>query len=195
MRADSAKDAQINQKAAYTGRSRKALSGFIAFTDCTEQQIPRPENRRRRKVSYSGKKKRHTVKTQIMVNNQGVIIHKTGHKKGGRHDYYIYKKDHPVTPKQVVNVFDLGYLGVERDYPEQLSSLPYKKKKDQELSAEEKECNKSHSKKRIVIEHTICRMKKYRILGDIFRNRLRNYDRVSDIVSGLVNYRILTSSF
>ena len=88
-------------------------------------------------------------------------------------------------------MFDLGYLGVEKDYPEQLSSLPYKKKKNQELSAEEKECNKSHSRKRIVIEHTICRMKKYRILADIFRNKLRKYNRVSDIVSGLVNYRIM----
>jgi hypothetical protein len=38
-------------------------------------------------------------------------------------------------------------------------------------------------------------MKKYRILGDIFRNGLKKYDKVSDIVSGLVNYRILASSF
>ena len=93
-------------------------------------------------------------------------------------------------------MFDLGYLGVEKDYPEQLSSLPYKKKKNQELSAEEKECNKSHSKKRMVIEHTICRMKKYRIIIEkVFRNRLRKYNWVSDILSGLVNYRALASSF
>jgi len=130
-----------------------------------------------------------------MVNNRGIIIHKTKHKKGHRHDYDIYKKNHPAAPKQVVSVFDLGYLGVGKDYPEQLSSLPYKKKKDQGLSAEQKERNKSHSRKRMVIEHTICRMKKYRIMGDIFRNRLRKYNRVSDIVSGLVNYRILASSF
>ena len=169
----------------------KYFPGFMAFIDSTEQQIPRPENRRRRKAYYSGKRKRHTVKTQLMVNNQGVIIHKTKHKKGHRHDYDIYKKNHPVTPCNIANVFDLGYLGVEKDYPEQLSSLPYKKKKDLELSAEEKERNKSHSKRRIVIEHTICRMKKYRILADVFRNKLRKHDRVSDIVSGLVNYRIM----
>ncbi len=82
----------------------------------------------RRKTYYSGKKKRHTVKTQLMVNNYGIIIHKTNHKKGHRHDYSIYKKNHPVTPKQVVNVFDLGYLGVEKDFPEQISSLPNRKK-------------------------------------------------------------------
>jgi DDE superfamily endonuclease len=109
--------------------------------------------------------------------------------------YSIYKKNHPVTPKQVVNVFDLGYLGVEKDFPEQISSLPNRKKRSQkDLSHEEKECNRNHhSRKRIVIEHTICRLKKYRIMGDIFRNRLRKYNRVSDIVSGLVNYRALSS--
>jgi hypothetical protein len=167
--------------------------GFIAFTDCTEQQIQRPKNKERRKTYYSGKKKRHTIKNQLMVNNPGLIIHKVNHKKGKRHDYDIYKKNHPVTPYHVVSVFDPGYLGVGKDYPGQLSSLPHKKKKDQELSAEEKECNKSHSKKRIVIEHTICRMKKYRILADVFRNKLGKHDRVSDIVSGLVNYRIMNS--
>ncbi len=44
--------------------------GFMAFTDCTEQQIPRPVDKNKRKMYYSGKKKKHTVKTQIMVNNR-----------------------------------------------------------------------------------------------------------------------------
>jgi hypothetical protein len=107
--------------------------------------------------------------------------------------YSIYKKNHPVTPKQVVNVIDLGYLGIEKDFPEQLlSALPYKKKRNCELSAEEKEYNKMHSRKRIVIEHAICRFKKVqRIMSDIFRNRLRKYNRILDIVAGLVNYRIM----
>ena len=150
----------------------KIFPGFLSFIDCTEQQIPRPKNKTRRKAYYSGKKKRHTVNTQLMVNNQGIIIHKTGHKKGKRHDYNIYKNNHPVTPKQVVSVFDLGYLGVEKDFPDQKSSLPNKKKRNQELSQEEKEYNQNHSKKRIVIKYTICRMKKHRIMGYIFRNSL-----------------------
>src|SRR4051794_38182118 len=142
---------------------------------------------------YSGKKKKHTIKNQIMVNNRDYILHKIAHKKGKRHDYDIYKENHPVIPKQVVTVFDLGYLGIEKDFPNQLSSLPKRKKRNQEggLSMEEKDYNKSHSKKRIVIEHAICRLKKYRILSDVFRNRLRKYNKVSDIVSGLVNYRIM----
>jgi hypothetical protein len=166
--------------------------GFMAFIDSTEQQIPRPIDNKRKRMFYSGKKKRHTIKTQIMVNNHGLIIHKSGCKKGRRHDYDIYKKNHSVTPKQVLNVFDLGYLGVEKDFPEQLSSLPKRKKRNQgELSQQEKETNKSHSKRRIVIEHTICRVKKYRIMSDVFRNKLRKYDKISDIVSSLVNYRVM----
>jgi hypothetical protein len=165
--------------------------GFLAFTDSTEQQIPRPKDKRICKTYYSGKKKRHTIKNQLVVNNQGYIVHKANHKKGRRHDYDVYKKNHPITPKDVVNVFDLGYLGVEKDFPEQLSALPYKKKRNQELSQEEKEYNKLHSKKRIVIEHTICRLKKYRIQSDIFRNKLRKYNKISDVVAGLINYRIM----
>ncbi|MEM2760416.1 MAG: hypothetical protein QXU32_06190 [Nitrososphaerales archaeon] len=41
----------------------KYFPGFKAFIDSSEQEIPRPMNRRRRKSYYSGKKKRHTVKT------------------------------------------------------------------------------------------------------------------------------------
>src|SRR6478672_7925421 len=62
----------------------KYFPGFLAFTDSTEQQIPRPIDKRRRTVYYSGKKKKHTIKTQLMVNNHGFVIHKLGYKKGSR---------------------------------------------------------------------------------------------------------------
>jgi hypothetical protein len=66
----------------------KYFPGFLAFTDCTEQQIPRPIDRERKKIFYSsGKKKRHTVKNQITVNSRGYILHKVCYKKGRRHDY------------------------------------------------------------------------------------------------------------
>jgi hypothetical protein len=67
----------------------KYFPGFLAFIDSTEQQqIPRPVDRERKKIFYSGKKKRHTVKNQITVNNhRGYIFHKIGYKKGRKHDY------------------------------------------------------------------------------------------------------------
>ena len=106
--------------------------GFLAFLDSTEQQISRPVDNKR-KVYYSGKKKRHTIKTQLMVNNHGIVIHKLRYKKGRMHDYDIYKKNRLITSKQVLNVFDLGYLGIEKDFPEQLSALPNRKKRNLDL--------------------------------------------------------------
>src|SRR5205085_1266548 len=61
----------------------KYFPGFMAFIDSTEQQIPRPIDNKRKKIFYSGKKKRHTVvKTQVMVSKNGTIIHKVDYKKG-----------------------------------------------------------------------------------------------------------------
>jgi hypothetical protein len=66
-----------------------------------------------------------------MVNNhRGYILHKIGYKKGRKHDYKVYKKNHPVVPKQVVTVVDLGYLGIETDFPEQLSSHYHVKRRE-----------------------------------------------------------------
>ena len=170
----------------------KYFPGFLAFTDCTEQPIPRPKNKRKGRLYYSGKKKKHTVKNLYTTNQEGLIAYKTKHKqRGRRHDYRIYKKNRPYLPKDVMSLYDLGFLGVEKDFPEQWSCLPIKKGKDHELTVEQKEYNKNHSAKRIVIEHVICRLKKYRIMNDVFRNRLRKYDKISDIVSGLINYRIM----
>ena len=54
----------------------KYFPGFMAFIDSIEQQIPRPIDNKRRETFYLGKKKMHTVvKTQLIVNNQGFIIH------------------------------------------------------------------------------------------------------------------------
>ncbi len=111
-----------------------------------------------------------------MVNKNEIILYKIKHKQiGKRHDYKIYKMNHPVTPKEVENVLDLGFLGVEKDYPEQISSLPIKKKRGQDLILEEKKYNRIHSKKRIIIEMPFIDKKVY---DDeyVFRNRLRKYE-------------------
>ena len=106
MFANSAKIYPITKRLQTKEAVEKYFPGFLAFTDCTEQQIPRPVDNKRRNAYYSGKKKRHTVKNQITVNNRGYILHKIRHKKGRKHDYDIYKKNYTVTPKQVVTVVD-----------------------------------------------------------------------------------------
>ena len=174
--------------------------GFKAFLDATEQEIPRPRDKGKRRTHYSGKKKRHTVKTQITVNADGLILHKTPHARGSRHDYALFKWRHPRLPDEVCLGLDLGYEGVQKDYPGLNSLVPYKRRspgrgkrgvKAKELSCEQKVFNRWLSGERVVVEHTISRMKKFRIMAHEFRNRLKHYDAMTDIVCGLVNLRIL----
>lgn len=173
--------------------------GFKAFLDATEQEIPRPKAKRKQKTHYSGKKKKHTVKTQITVNQNGLIVHKTAHVRGSTHDYALYKHSHPDLPDNVQLGLDLGYKGIETDYPKLFCVLPFKRKnpgrgkrgmKGPELSPEQKAFNKDLSKERVVVEHTFSRLKKFHIWADEFRNRLKHYDKATDIVCGLVNFRI-----
>ena len=68
-----------------------------------------------------------------MVNNhRGYILHKTNHKKGRKHDYDIqYKEESSCHPqKKLLMYLILDISVVEKDFPEQLSALPYKKKRN-----------------------------------------------------------------
>ena len=88
----------------------RCFPGFMAFIDCTKQPILRPIDNRIRKTCYSGKKERHTEKTQLLVNDQGIIIHKLRHKVGQKHDYDIYKKNHPSFQKRLLMYLTLDIL-------------------------------------------------------------------------------------
>ena len=63
--------------------------------------------------------------------------------------------------------------------------------KAQELTAEQKAFNSRLSRDRIVVEHTFSRLKKFHIWAGEFRNRLKHYDMMTDVVCGLFNFRIM----
>jgi hypothetical protein len=96
--------------------------------------------------------------------------------------------------------FDRGYQGVRNYFPDLNCAVPFKKgspgrghrgEKAPGLTPEQKAYNKRLSKARVVVEHTISRVKKSDIFGTEFRNRLKRYDVMTDLVCGLVNFRIL----
>jgi len=75
----------------------------MVFIDRTEQPIPRPpKNKKKRRLFYSGKKKRHTVKNLYIVNQEGLINYKAKHKqRGKKHDCNVYKINRPAdTPRE-----------------------------------------------------------------------------------------------
>jgi hypothetical protein len=71
--------------------------------------------------------------------------------------YWVYKKSRPITLKEVINVFDLGYLPWRRKgFPGTAIIHTYnRKKRNLNYFVEEKEYNKNNSRKKILIEHTI----------------------------------------
>lgn len=162
-----------------------------AIVDASEQPIPRPKDKRKRRTHYSGKRKRHTVGNQYTVNLNCEIIHKPAHYPGRNHDYSIFKRKHPTLHGLLQTFADLGYKGMENDFQDMNPVIPYKKQGNKnQLTVLQKEFNRNHRRIRVVVEHAISRIKKFGIMRDVFRNRLCRYDRISDIVCGLVNFKI-----
>jgi len=64
----------------------------MAFTDADLEEVPRPKDEKKRKDFYSGKKKRHTIKTQIANNKKGLIVHISKSVEGKNHGYALFKE-------------------------------------------------------------------------------------------------------
>lgn len=164
--------------------------------DGTEQVTQRPSGKKRQKPYYSKKRKRHTLKTQIVVTISGRVLLLSDSVPGGRvHDYSLLKRSRVMErlPKEVIKRVDLGYQGIETDYPDHVVVIPKKKPPKQDLTPAQKRSNRKKAKKRIVVEHTLAHMKQFQVLAQTYRNRRgknnQNYNRKIKIVAGLVNLR------
>jgi DDE superfamily endonuclease/Helix-turn-helix of DDE superfamily endonuclease len=157
------------------------------FVDATEQPVHRPERKQRR--SYSGKKKRHTAKHQIVVTRkrkrpgekQKVRIKAVSKAARGRvHDKKVYDRSRLRIPPGVPKSGDSGYQGSDL-------RVPKKKPRKGQLSDEERRANRRLAKERIVAEHGIGKMKIWRIAADRYRNPLRRHTVMMKNVAGLHN--------
>lgn len=144
--------------------------------DATEQ-----ETEKRDGSGYSGKKKKQTVKTQIVVTPEGKIKSVSKSIKGNIHDKKLYDQTKFYTDKKVTKKSDLGYVGTE-------CQTPIKKPKGKYLTPEQKRYNQQFSKERIIVEHIIAHLKKFRILSYKFRNRISSYNLIFKNIAGLRNF-------
>ena len=164
------------------------------LVDATEQPIQRPSKKSKRKKYHSGKKKRFTIKTQLAVNKQGLILHLNNSVPGRKHDYKVFQEsDLPdIIPKQSKCYLDSGYQGIQKDYPDLNSVIPFKRTRNhKKLTRSEKIQNKKQRKVRVKVEHVISRLKKYNVLSHIYRNSLQNYNSTIRFVVNIVNFRTL----
>ena len=113
------------------------------IVDVTEQSIQRPL--KRQKVYYSGKKKRHTLKTEIQITGKSEIIRVSKPYPGSRHDFDIRKSEKPIS-KDIRVWADSGYQGLENTHPK--ARIPYKRSKLKPLSSFQKQYNRELSKAR-----------------------------------------------
>ena len=160
--------------------------------DATEQQIARPKDKRNKKKYYSGKKKRHTIKTQLLIElHSGKILDISSPFPGRVHDYTIFKetKLSDKIPPDSPLYLDKGYDGATKDFPDHHIIIPKKANRWHKLSKKDRLENRKIGRKRIKVEHAILKCKQFKMLSYIFRHPLQNYGRKFRIIAGLVNFK------
>lgn len=160
-------------------------------TDATEQQCYRATSYDEQKKYYSGKKKQHSIKTQITASKSGRILDVTNSYPGSIHDKTVLDQEKTIEKfdKRVPHRLDSGYQGSQKDHPEHYLILPIKKPRGKELSDLAKEHNTVNSKRRIVAEHALAKIKKYRVFKGEFRQKLTVYNQMFRNVAALLNFK------
>ena len=135
-------------------------------------------------VYYSGKKKRHTIKTEIRTTVAGRIVHVSKNHPGAVHDFTVFKGEN-LPPKESRLFVDSGYQGIADIHPN--ADFPYKASKNKPLDREEKAYNTALSRVRVKVEHVFAQIKTFKILADRYRNKRKRYGVKFSIIAGLVN--------
>ena len=160
----------------------------LVLVDSFETPVSRPSLPEKQRRLYSGKKKRHTLKSQIVTDAKGeVLALEPGH-PGPTSDKQLYEgsaaaRAYPRAARRA----DLGYQGV----PEML--LPHKRRrgkageKAKDLTQEQKDENRWAASQRVPVEHGVRRCKAWRVLRDEFRLGTGLFPLVATATVGLVH--------
>ncbi len=167
-----------------------ACPGLEFILDGTERPIRRPTDPARQRANFSGKKKRHTRKNNVITDKRtGKVKGLSPTVEGKRHDKKLADEQDGAFPPGSTLWKDTGFQGYE---PNKVKTLqPTRKPKGRDLSPDEKAANTAISRERILIEHTLGGVKVFRIVHDVFRNVREGFDDlVMEIACGLHNFRI-----
>jgi len=160
------------------------------FVDSTERPTCRPVRGQRR--YYSGKKRRHTLKTQVVVVRRRKRPGRGGDRRrlriaavsatfpGSVHDKKVFDRTRVVIPEGATGYGDTGYLGAGL-------RTPRRKPPKGELTARQRAGNRRVGRKRIAVEHGIGKLKVWRVAAERWRNPRRRHTLVMKNVAGLHN--------
>jgi len=161
------------------------------FVDAVERLKQRPKKKKAQQKAYSGKKKAHTRKSVVVTDAKKRILVVTKQKSGRRHDKRLADKESifEMIPEEISVMSDTGFIGEARVHPNIL--IPKKKTKKNPLTEDEKEMNKLISSYRVIVEHAIGGIKRYRCMSEKLRNHKAFIDDKFILLSaGLWNYHL-----
>ena len=174
--------------------------------DGTHCPVLRPSEKSLRRMRYSGKKKQFTNNTNIYINADGVIIGMSKSFVGSTGDIMLLREDPmpfgrwaefmhggSIPEEDRIRVWaDKGYQGTGRDLPGITLMIPYKRSKNHRiLTAEQKAHNHLVNSTRVLVEHSIGRIKRYARLTDPYDGTIGQFNREFNVITGLVNLHLL----
>ncbi len=171
-------------------RDTPALAVVI---DTFEQRVQRCKAHDEADTYYSGKKKQHTLKSQVAVDEEtGQIVDVAESVPGPTADISVLEQSGLLArlPEGVGGIGDLAYVGIDKLHPKGLGASPRRKPRGKDRPPEDVAFNRAFSRRRIVVEHSIGRMRRYQSLNQTDRHHRRNHSARTRAVAGLVNRQI-----
>jgi len=179
---------------------RRKLADLLADTpelavivDTFEQPIERPKDRAAADTFYSGKKKRHTLKVQVVVDEEsGRFVEVSESFPGPTADITVLKSSCVLErlPEGVGMIGDLAYIGMERLSPGVEAAAPRRKPRGKPRPEEDIGYNKEFSRRRVKVEHSIGRMRRFKVVSEVDRHHQRHHAARTRAVAGLVNRQL-----
>jgi hypothetical protein len=155
------------------------------IVDSAEQPIERPSANEEQKKFFSGQKKSLTRKNKIIVLPQAEdLVDVIAGEPGPKSDIKQFRESSSNFASEPKFRGDKAKIG------EQQMATLQKKRKNPELTPDQKQENKEFSSTRIFVEHTIRLIKLFRVAHERFRLNRGTYEQVIVTVCGLVRLRI-----
>jgi hypothetical protein len=164
---------------------KEILTEMELIVDSTEQSRERPSEYDEQKKYYSGKKKNHTFKNQVITTPNGKeIVDVVVGERGPESDISLLREQQKKFHKEQKFRGDKAFQGAER------TTTPKKKPRKKEMPEEIKEENKEKAKQRIFVEHVIRLIKIFKVARERFRLKENNYEKIILTICGLVRLRV-----
>jgi hypothetical protein len=160
--------------------------------DGKEQAFRRPRGWEEQKPFYSGKKKRHTIKNQVLCTPKGRIGGVSATVPGSMHDLTMMRGDGVLgrLAEGEGAMADKAYTGAGGDRPGVPLVVPTKATRGHPLTREQVAANRVISGCRVVIEHVMAQLNRFQALKQVFRSAFGRHTRAIRVVAALVDRRI-----